>query len=80
MSDWTQQMLVPPRAVEVRISLGFVPERDHAQVMVETFDPATRAVLSQWSRHHFPIVNWPSVLEEAVQRANENIAEFVDPF
>jgi hypothetical protein len=80
VSDWMQQSLVPPSAVEVRIRLGFVPERDHAQVMVEAFDPSTRAQLGAWSRHAFPIVDWPQVLEEAVERANQMIAETVEPF
>lgn len=80
MSDWQQLLLVAPTAVEVRIRLGFVPERDHAQVMVEAFDPATRAVLAQWSRHHFPIAQWGSVLQEAVEKANEYVCDLVEPF
>ena len=80
MSDWMQQSLVPPPALEVRIRLGFVPERDHAQVMVEAFDPSTRVQVAAWSRHAFPIAEWPEHLQEAVERANQLIAEHVDPF
>lgn len=80
MTEWFQQALVPPSAVEVRIRLGFVPERDHAQVMVEAFDPADRAQIAAWSRHHFPIRDWPEVLQEAVEKANQIVTEAVEPF
>lgn len=80
MTDWYQQALVPPSAIEVRIRLGFVPERDHAQVMVEAFEPATRAQLAAWSRPHIAIRDWPGALEEAVSKANQYIAETVEPF
>lgn len=79
-TEWFQTALVPPSAVEVRIRLGFVPERDHAQVMVEAFDPATRAQIAAWSRHHFRIAAWPEMLEQAVQKANEIVQEAIEPF
>lgn len=80
MTDWYQQSLDPPAAIEVRIRLGFVPERDHAQISVEAFDPTTRVQISHWSRPHFGIALWPQYLEEAVQTANELIAGSVEPF
>lgn len=80
MTDFEQQLLLPPAAVEVRIRLGFVPERDHAQVQVEAFEPSSRVVLAMWSRAHLPIVDWPQALQEAVEKANEYIAATVDPF
>lgn len=80
MSDWTQLPLAPPAAVEVRIRLGFVPERDHAQVMVEAFDPASRVQLAMWSRAHFRIADWPEALQEAVEKANEMVGDLVEPF
>lgn len=79
-TEWYQEALIPPAAVEVRIRLGFVPERDHGLVMVEAFEPSQRVQLAAWSRHHFPIADWPAVLEEAVRKANTMIANHVAPF
>jgi hypothetical protein len=80
VSDFTQTLLIPPAAVEVRIRLGFVPERAHAQIMVEAFEPASRVVLAQWSRPSVNMADFPAAFEEAVQRANEHVQEFVQPF
>lgn len=80
MSDFTQTLIVPPAAVEVRIRLGFVVERDHAQLMVEAFEPSTRVVLAQWSRPSVHMADFPPAFQEAVQRANELVQEFVNPF
>lgn len=81
MSDaWTQSMLVPPTAVEIRIRCGFVPESDHAQVMLEIIEPSSRVVLGQWARPHIALRDWDTAFEEAVQRANAAFQEFVEPF
>jgi hypothetical protein len=78
--SFSQQLLVPPVAVEVRIRMGFVPERDHAQVQVEVVEPTSRAILAMWSRPHTTLRDWPNALEEAVDQANRYAAEFVEPF
>lgn len=78
--DFQQLLLIPPSAIEFRIRLGVVPERDHAQVQVEALEPETRAVLAMWSRAHFTISGWPEALQEAVERTNALIAEMVEPF
>lgn len=80
MTDFTQQLLIAPAAVEVRIRLGFVPERAHAQLMVEAFEPASRAVLSMWSRAAIDMADFPEAFEEAIQRANALVQEYVNPF
>jgi hypothetical protein len=80
LSDFTQTLLVPPAAVEVRIRLGFVAERGHAQIMVEAFEPSSRVLLAQWSRPTIHMADFPQAFEEAIQRANEHVQEFVNPF
>lgn len=80
MSDWYQQSLTPPDVVELRIRLGLVPERDHAQVMVELLDPATGVLLAQWSTHHARLRLWKTLLDEAVEKAHEYVGDAVEPF
>jgi hypothetical protein len=80
MTDWYQQSLTPPSAIECRIRLGLVPEREHAQVMVEIFDPSTRVQIAAWSIHHVPLSRWQGALEQAVQKAEQYVGENVEPF
>jgi hypothetical protein len=80
VSDWYQQTLTPPDVVECRIRLGLVPERDHAQVMVEIFDPMTSVQIGAWSNPHVPLARWQQALEEAVQKAQEMVGDSIEPF
>lgn len=79
-TDWYQQVLTPPDVVEVRIRLGLVHQADHAQVLVEMFDPMTNVMQAQASVPHMALAEWPSLLEWAVSKANDWIAESVEPF
>ena len=78
--DWYQGVLTPPDVVEVRIRLGLVPETDHAQCLVEMFDPVTGVQMAQASNPHEALAQWPHLLTWAVSRANEWVAEAVEPF
>jgi hypothetical protein len=80
MTDWYQQTLTPPDVVELRLRLGLVPERDHAQVMVELLDPMTSVQIAQWSIPHVPLARWQAALEEAVQKAQEYVGDTIEPF
>lgn len=79
-TGWMQQSLTPPAALELRIRLGLVPERDHAQVMVELLDPTTGVLLAQWSRPHRDGASWHSMLDEAVQKGHQYVGDAIDPF
>lgn len=80
MSNWYQPSLLKVEVIEARVRLGLVPERDHAQVMVEILDPTTSALVANWSTHHAALVEWPRLLEEAVQKVNEYLGDAIDPF
>lgn len=80
MSSWYQTSLLTVEVVEVRLRLGVVPERDHAQVMVEILNPATGVLVGQWSRPHAGAGEWHVLLDEAVQKANEYLGDAIDPF
>jgi hypothetical protein len=79
-ADWYQQSLTPPEVVEVRIRLGLITETDHAQCLVEIFDPITGVQIGQASIPHDRVQNWPIMLDWARSRADEWIRETVDPF
>lgn len=79
-SDWYQQTLTPPDVVECNVRLGLVPERDHAQVMVQLLDPMTGVLIGEWSRPHVPLARWHQALDEAVQKAKEMVGDAVEPF
>lgn len=80
MSDWYQQVLTPPEVVEVRIRLGLVPETDHAQVLVEMFDPVTKVQQAMASIPHERIDAWPHLLDWARSKANDWIDSTLEPF
>lgn len=80
MDEWTQTMLLPPEAVEVRLRVGVVPERDHVQLQVEVVDPATKAVLAMWSRPHVPLDSWSHAVGEAFSKVLEHLGAMIDPF
>lgn len=79
-SDWYQQVLTPPEVVELRIRLGIVPETDHAQVLVEMFDPVTGVQQAMASIPHERIDNWPALLDWARSKANDWLEQTLDPF
>jgi len=79
-SDWYQQVLTPPDVFEVRIRLGVVPETDHAQCLVEIFDPVTGVQMGMKSCPHDSIANVAGLLRWAQYVAVEWVDERVEPF
>lgn len=79
-TDWYQQSLLTVEVVELRIRLGIIPERDHAQVLVELVEPTTGAQIAQWSRPHGSASLWYEMLDQAVQKAHEQLGAAIDPF
>lgn len=80
MTDWYQQALTPPEVLELRLRIGLVPERDHAQAMVELVDPITSVQVAQWSAPHVHLDGWMTLLEEATRKAHQYIADHLEPF
>jgi hypothetical protein len=80
VSSWYQQSLLTVEVVEVRVRLGLVPERDHAQVMVEVLDPVSGRLIANWSRPTAGLREWPQLLEQAVHKTNEYLEAEIDPF
>jgi hypothetical protein len=79
-ADWYQQVLTPPEVFEIRIRLGFVPETDHAQALVEMFEPTTGVQMGMASIPHERIANFPHLFEWAVSKATDWITEQIEPF
>lgn len=80
MTDWYQQSLTPPSALECRLRLGLVPERDHAQVMVELYEPSTKVLIGAWSIHAARFDHWQRLLEQAIEKAQQMVGDAVEPF
>lgn len=55
---WFQQVLLAEEVIEVRIRIGFIPSRDHAQWMVEVVDPTTERLMDAMSRPHMSLQRW----------------------
>lgn len=79
-ADWYQQSLTPPEVVEVRIRLGVIPEHDHAQVLVELYDPITGVLTGQWSRPHASLDRWLDLLDWAHTTAKQHLGQTIEPF
>lgn len=79
-TEWYQQSLLQVDVVELRIRLGIIPERHHAQALVELVDPTTGVQIAQWSRPSADAATWYHLLEEAVAKAHEQLAATIDPF
>lgn len=80
MTDWYQQALTPPEVLELRLKLGFVPERNHVQAMVELVDPVTSVQIAQWSAPHVEMDHWHLLLDDAVQKARQYVGDAIEPF
>lgn len=80
MTDWYQQTLTPPDVLELRLRLGVIPERNHAQAMVELVDPMTGVQVAQWSAPHVHLDGWMTLLEEAARKATGYLADAIEPF
>lgn len=80
MSSWYQQSLLVVEVVEVKIRLGLVPERDHAQVMVEVLDPVSSRLIGHWSIPAAGLREWPQMLQQAIEKANEYLEAELSPF
>lgn len=79
-SDWYQQALTPPEALELNIRIGVIPETDHVQALVELKDPVTGILLGQWSWPHREMRQLSGVIEWASTKAREVLEDAVDPF
>lgn len=79
-TDWYQQSLLQVEVIELRIRLGIIPERHHAQALVELVDPSSGVQIAQWSRPSADAATWYSLLDEAVQKAHEQLGAAIDPF
>lgn len=79
-TDWYQTSLLSVEVVELRIRLGIIPSRDHAQALVELVDPTNGVQIAQWSCPHTAAAGWYQLLEEAVEKAHEQLAAAIDPF
>ena len=79
-ADWYQQVLTPPDVLELRIRLGLIPETDHAQVLVELLDPITGVLQAQASIPHEALARWDRLLDWARSKADDWIAETIEPF
>lgn len=80
MTDWYQQALTPPDVIELRLRIGVVPERNHAQAMVELVDPMTSVQIAQWSAPHVHLDGWLTLLHEATAKARQYLADTLEPF
>lgn len=80
MTDWYQQTLTPPEVIECKILIGLVPSSQHAQAMVELSDPVTKVLTAQWSSPHVHSDNWLDLIQAAVAKATQYIADAHEPF
>lgn len=79
-SDWYQTSLLQIEVVELRLRLGIIPDRHHAQALVELVDPVSGVQIAQWSRPSADAATWYDLLDEAVKKAHEQLAAAIDPF
>lgn len=80
MTEWYQQSLTPPEVIECNVRIGLVPSAQHAQAMVELSDPTTKILKAQWSSPHVHSDNWMQLLETAMAKATQYLAEEHEPF
>lgn len=69
-----------PAAWEARLWIGCVPSTDHWQLMVESYDPATRVQHSLWSCPHTTGHGVLAAVQEAMARLLTIMADEVEPF
>lgn len=79
-TDWYQMSLTPPEVIELRIRLGVIPETDHAQVLVELFDPVTKVQIGMWSQPHRRLDSWSDMLDWATRKGLDVMGELLEPF
>lgn len=75
-----QQSLTPPEAIELRIRVGVIPERDHCQALAELYDPVTGVLIAQWSAPHARLDAWQHLLELATAKGKQQLGDAVEPF
>lgn len=80
MTDWYQQALTPPEAVQINIRIGVIPSTDHVQCLVELVDPLTKIQLGMWSQPHSRMRDLPDVIAWALEKAQTALRDSVDPF
>lgn len=80
MSEWYQQALTPPEVVELRIRLGVIVDTDHAQVLSEVYEPLTGVLVAQWSIPAARADSWSALLDQAVEKARQQLADAIEPF
>lgn len=79
-SEWYQTALAPPQVYELRVRLGVIPESDHAQVLVELFDPVTKVQIAGASIPHERVASFNHLLDWAVSKGTEWLQETLEPF
>lgn len=79
-TDWYQTSLLTVEVVELRLRLGIIPTRGHAQALVELVDPVNGVQIAQWSRPSADPARWYELLQEAVEKAYEQLGTTIDPF
>lgn len=80
MSDWYQQHLTPPDVIELNVRIGVVPTADHVQALVELRDPMTGILSGQWSYPHATLRQQGDVLDWALDKARQALADGTEPF
>lgn len=80
MTEWYQQSLTPPEVMELHLRIGLIPSAQHAQALVELSDPVTKILTAQWSSPHVHSDNWQQLLEAALAKATQFLADNLEPF
>lgn len=79
-SDWVQQTLMAPEAIEATLKIGVIPETDHLQLWIEVKDPMTGVLLGQASNPHAPIAKIGAEAHRWQQRLVEMVLHHIEPF
>lgn len=79
-SQYVQETLLPPEALEARVLVGIVGSADHAQAQVEVFDPTNGTLLSRWASPHVPLGKLDELLTHCALELRQAIQELSSPF
>jgi hypothetical protein len=75
-----QTSLEPPRAIEIVLRAGVVPESNHCQAQWEVKEAGTGTLLAMSSTWHAHDAELPSVLEWCVEGITKSVAVILPPF
>jgi len=67
-----------PAVTQVTVRLGIVPETNHGQWQLESFNPVTGELLAMASKHHFDLDSYGPEAARIVLRLSEMIRAAVD--